>query len=223
MKPHPHNDGSVGLKRHSAILLLGPTGAGKTPLGEVLEAHGFGAKACHHLDFGQQLRDLDRAAPAAGDLPGWPAADLATIRGLLHAGLLLEADTFYIAQRVVAQFLARKRVGPDDWIVLNGLPRHAQQADAVDGLFAIRYVVLLDCNDRVAGTRIRQDSGGDRAVRTDDDAAAVARKLAIFRDRTQPLVNHYQHRGAGIIPIPVAVQTQPLDMLAVLAAAAKPK
>jgi hypothetical protein len=39
-----------------ALLLLGPTGAGKTPLGDWLEAHGLWGRPCHHFDFGANLR-----------------------------------------------------------------------------------------------------------------------------------------------------------------------
>ena len=44
------------MQRPSAILLLGPTGSGKTPLGELMERRGFGGRRCRHFDLGDRLR-----------------------------------------------------------------------------------------------------------------------------------------------------------------------
>jgi adenylate kinase family enzyme len=41
-----------------AILLLGPTGSGKTPLGQVLERRGLWGHRCSHFDFGDNLREI---------------------------------------------------------------------------------------------------------------------------------------------------------------------
>ena len=45
-----------------AVVLLGPTGSGKTPLGEWLEAKGLGGRRCHHFDFGTRLRRVATGA-----------------------------------------------------------------------------------------------------------------------------------------------------------------
>lgn len=44
-------------KRYAAMVLLGPTGSGKTPLGHVFAARGFLNRRCAHFDFGENLRD----------------------------------------------------------------------------------------------------------------------------------------------------------------------
>ena len=41
-----------------AILLLGPTGSGKTPLGQVLEERGLWGHTSRHFDFGASLREI---------------------------------------------------------------------------------------------------------------------------------------------------------------------
>jgi len=69
---------------HQAVLLLGPTGSGKTPLGDALQREGFGGRRCHHFDFGEQLRH----ATGVGD--GLDAADIAFVRKVLEEGALLE-------------------------------------------------------------------------------------------------------------------------------------
>jgi len=45
-------------QRHPAILLLGPTGTGKTPLGNVLALRGWRGQPCLQFDFGANLREL---------------------------------------------------------------------------------------------------------------------------------------------------------------------
>ena len=47
-----------------AVLLLGPTGAGKSPLGDWLEARGLWGRPCHHFDFGANLRAIVAAGPS---------------------------------------------------------------------------------------------------------------------------------------------------------------
>ncbi|MCX7427258.1 MAG: hypothetical protein NTW96_16720 [Planctomycetia bacterium] len=44
--------------RNDAMLLLGPTGSGKTPLGDLLERRGLGGRRCVHFDFGAHLRRI---------------------------------------------------------------------------------------------------------------------------------------------------------------------
>ena len=41
-----------------AVLILGSTGSGKTPLGEYIEQNGLNGIKCHHFDFGACLRRI---------------------------------------------------------------------------------------------------------------------------------------------------------------------
>ncbi len=50
--------GEAATPRNAAILLLGPTGTGKTPLGNVLAVRGWRGLPCLHFDFGANLREL---------------------------------------------------------------------------------------------------------------------------------------------------------------------
>ena len=63
--------------RHDAILLLGPTGSGKTPLGAALEEHGVCGRQCLHFDFGENLR---ACAEGRGTLTD---EEMAFLRGVL--------------------------------------------------------------------------------------------------------------------------------------------
>ena len=41
-----------------AALLLGPTGSGKTPLGDIIAQRGLWGANCRHFDFGANLRAI---------------------------------------------------------------------------------------------------------------------------------------------------------------------
>ena len=110
---------------HSAILIIGPTGSGKTPLGNALERHGLWNQQCIHFDFGHQLR----LSAATGTADRFLTPDeLVLIRQLLRTGALLEDEQFPIARKILSAFLRERSTCDDDIIILNGLPRHLGQA-----------------------------------------------------------------------------------------------
>jgi adenylate kinase len=196
------------MTRPEALLLLGPTGAGKTPLGEHLQARGLWDRRCAHFDFGAQLRAA--AAPtAAHDLT---LDEMTVVRRSLETGALLEDSQFGIAAKLLQAFLRRCAIAPADLVILNGLPRHVGQARDVDRLVRVTAVVNLSCTAQVVHERIAMNSGGDRTDRVDDDVVAIARKLRIYEERTRPLVEHYRAAGAVIHSIEVQVRTQPEDV-----------
>jgi len=194
------------MTRHNAILLLGPTGSGKTPLGDLIEERGLGSKRCAHFDFGAQLRAIDAVGVAP---PGLADPDVAFIRKVLREAALLEDEHFRVARAILAAFVRDKGLAGDDLIVLNGLPRHVGQAHDVDALVRVQLVVVLECTAEVVKERIKLDAGGDRGERTDDSLEEIGRKLAIFRERTLPLIEHYRVQGARTEAIEVEVQTRP--------------
>jgi adenylate kinase len=205
-------------ERLPGILLLGPTGSGKTPLGNWLETHGFRGHPCHHFDFGANLR----AAIAAGPNTGLTDTEIDFLRGVLARGALLENETSYLALKILDGFVARRGVQPEHWLVLNGVPRHAAQAQALESRLGVRVVIRLECAADVVQERLRRDAGGDRAGRTDDCGAMVARKLAEYEERTRPLAAHYRARGAQVLSIDVGIETQLADIGARIEQAPQP-
>lgn len=195
----------------NAILLLGPTGAGKTPLGDCLAARGLHGRRCVHFDFGAQLR---RVAQEGGG--GLTADDRAYVQKVLTEGALLEDETFYIARAILAAFMANEGVGAQDLVVLNGLPRHAGQARDVGEVLRVTHVVALECRAEVVHARIATNSGGDRTARSDDSVAQVAAKLELYAARTHPLLDHYRSEGVQLRLVPVGVKTTPDDIVVLL-------
>jgi adenylate kinase family enzyme len=224
--------------RNPAILLLGPTGSGKTPLGQLIEDRGLWDAKCLHFDFGQQMRDaVQRNLPDRR----FSATDIAFLREVLDSGALLEDEHFPLARRILEGFLAERRAGPETCgekgdsphlceapfgplrqmgtvpffppcVVLNGLPRHVGQAQAVDAIVDVRVVIHLVCSSAVVQSRIRSNVGGDRTARIDDDLEAIARKLAIYAERTAPLVEYYRCRGVRIAALDVTADMTPERM-----------
>jgi adenylate kinase family enzyme len=189
--------------KQPAILLLGPTGSGKTPLGSELEARGLWGRRCVHFDFGENLRQI-----VAADRPDAYVArrDIEFLKEVLRSGALLEDEHFPLAERVLRRFLGQRHVGAADFVVLNGLPRHVGQATALDAILDVRAVIYLRCSPETVLGRIRSNVGGDRAGRADDDLPAVGRRLATFHERTRPLLNHYGSREVRIQSIEVTAQ-----------------
>ena len=197
--------------RNEAILLLGPTGVGKTPLGDCLAECGLFGRRCVHFDFGAQLR---HAAEHGGR--GLTADDVAYVQDVMTNGALLEDDTFHIARTILETFMEEQNAGAQDIVILNGLPRHAGQARDVGEVLDVILVVALECTAEVVHERIAGNSGGDRTERTDDSVAEIARKLEIYAERTHPLLDHYHSEGAQRCRVPVGVETTPSDILETL-------
>jgi adenylate kinase family enzyme len=191
---------------YRAALLLGPTGSGKTPLGDEIAARGLWGKRCLHFDFGDQLRRIvERNEPDAI----LSRDEIDFLRGVLDTGALLEDEHFPIAERILRALLVEKAADADTIVVLNGLPRHAGQAEAIERLLEVVLVVELTCTAETVAERIRTNVGGDRTGRVDDDLPAIAEKLRVYRQRTAPLVEYYRARGTRIEQITVSAASTP--------------
>jgi len=192
--------------KNRAALLLGPTGAGKTPLGQLIEQRGLWQARCLHFDFGDNLRDVVRRnQPDESVGP----ADIEFLRGVLQSGALLEDEHFPIARRILHSFMDRHEVDGQTLIVLNGLPRHVGQAVAISADLDVSTVIYLDGSTETVLARLRSNVGGDRTERTDDSPEQVSSKLAIFRERTASLLQHYRSAGARVVTIEITPTMTP--------------
>lgn len=163
------------------LLVLGPQGSGKgTQAKRISDAHGI-----PHVSTG----DMFRGAIAAGTPLGNQVAPI------LASGELVP-DELTIA-------LIRDRLGEEDarrGFILDGFPRNIEQAEALDVMLteicrAIDTVLFFDVSDDLAAGRTRGRAAAEG--RPDDTPEVLARRLAIYHEQTEPVVERY--RAAGVL------------------------
>ena len=161
------------------ILLLGPQGSGKgTQAKRIADEFGLARVAT-----GEMLR----AAIAAGTPLGL------AVKAIVEGGALVPDDLMI--------GLIRERLDEDDTLegfILDGFPRTIAQAEALDAMLGeigrdLDIVFELQVPDEVSMERLAK-----RAVeegRADDTPEAIARRLAEYHEKTEPLVGYYRLRG----------------------------
>jgi adenylate kinase family enzyme len=199
----------MDVRLQPSWLLVGPTGAGKTPLGRLLEGKGAAGRRCFHFDFGAELRAVAASPERASSLS---PAEVEVIRRSLATGALLEDHEFPIALKVLRAFAREKGLREDDRLILNGLPRHIGQARMMEDVVRVQVVISLEAAPEVVRERILLDTGGDRVERPDDELHAIRQKLVIFRMRTLPLVEYYENREVPVVRLTVRAKMTAADM-----------
>ena len=177
------------------LLVLGPQGSGKgTQAKRISAAHGI-----PHVSTG----DMFRAAVVAGTELG------RRVEPILASGDLVPDDlTVALIRERLSQHDAR------DGFVLDGFPRNLAQAEALDGMLAeigrgLDAVLFFDLSDGLAVERIRGralDEG-----REDDSPDAIARRLAIYHEQTEAVVERYRATGK-LVPLHAARSIEEVSM-----------
>lgn len=175
------------------IIILGPQGSGKGTQAEVL-AQQFKLR---HIDMGALLRAFVTSRhPQAGRVQ----RIMNEGKGLVPTTLVLE-----ILRRALSKIPAS--VG----ILFDGFPRNKVQAAALDRILRrsgriITHAFYLPIS---TGTTIKRLA---RRGRVDDTPAAITKRLATYRKKTKPVIDHYRRRGVlvtvnGEPTIPRVTQT----------------
>ena len=161
-----------------ALLLMGPPGAGKgTQASRLAEA-----RSLRKLSTGDMLRahvgegsDLGRRA-----------------KSIMDAGDLVPDDLIVAMVATELEEMDQVRV------LLDGFPRTPGQAEALDELLAdhgaaMSAAVVLEVPEDELVRRLV--SRADEEGRSDDDEATVRRRMSVYRESTQPLLDFYDRRG----------------------------
>ncbi|MGJ5009895.1 adenylate kinase [Bradyrhizobium oligotrophicum] len=178
------------------LILLGPPGSGKgTQAQRLVQQYGI-----VQLSTGDMLR----AAVAAQTPIGLKAKDIMAAGGL-------------VPDEVVVGIIADRIEQPDaaNGFILDGFPRTVPQAEALDALLKQKQmkldaVIELRVNEGVLLERVERRAAETRArgeaVRADDTPEVLTKRLASYRDQTEPLIHYYSdHRMLatvdGMMPI----------------------
>jgi adenylate kinase len=161
------------------ILLLGPQGSGKgTQASRIADEYGFA-----HIATGEMLRNAIASETPFGR----------QVKPIVERGNLVPDDLMIK--------LIRERLDEDDTregFILDGFPRTLAQAEALDSMLSEigrdpDIVFALQVDDETSHERLHK-----RAVeegRNDDTPEAIARRLAEYHDKTEPLIGYYRPRG----------------------------
>ncbi|KPF98349.1 adenylate kinase [Rhodopseudomonas sp. AAP120] len=166
------------------LILLGPPGAGKgTQAARLVQQYGI-----VQLSTGDMLR----AAVAAGTPVGLKAKDIMASGGLVPDEVVIGIISDRIEQDDAA-----------NGFILDGFPRTVPQAEALDALLkdkklSLDAVVELRVNESAllarVETRVAEMRARGEEPRADDNAEALAKRLAAYRAQTEPLVEYYSEK-----------------------------
>ena len=183
------------------IIFLGPPGAGKGTQAQIV---------CQRLGIPQvSTGDMLRAAIAAGTEMGRKAKEY------MDQGQL-------VPDEVVIGIVEDRLADPDcqKGYILDGFPRTVEQAKALSTFAKIDVAINLDvpddvlvkrlsgrrvcplCGapyhvDRLNGETVCRADGTPLIQRDDDKAETVLNRLAVYHQKTAPLIDHY--RAAGLL------------------------
>ena len=165
------------------ILVLGPQGSGKgTQATRLAEEHEI-----PHVSTGDMFRALDDSTELGRE-----------VKAIMDRGDLVPDD-------ITIQMI-RERLAADDaqaGFILDGFPRNLAQAEALDEMLAeigraLDVILFFDLDDATATERAlgRAHEEG----RTDDTSETIARRLAVYHEQTEPVVEHYRATGK-LVPL----------------------
>ena len=166
------------------LLLFGPQGAGKgTQAKRISEAYEI-----PHISTG----DMFRVAMQEGTELGL------RIKPIYDRGDLVP-DALTVA-------LIRERLAEPDaaaGFVLDGFPRNLHQAETLDAMLAeisrnLDAILFFDLDDDTATERALGRAREE--ARADDTPDAIARRLAVYHEQTEPVVEHYRVTGK-LVPL----------------------
>ena len=169
------------------LLLLGPQGAGKGTQGKRVA----GDYGIPHVATG----DMFRAAIAARTPLG------RRVEPILAAGELVPDE--------LTVELIRERLSEPDaakGFVLDGFPRNPVQAEALDEMLGgigrrLDAILFFDLPDEVGFERMLKRAQDEN--RPDDTPDVIRRRLAIYHQETEPVVEHYRATGK-LVPLHAA-------------------
>ena len=165
------------------VLVLGPQGSGKGTQAKRISAD----HEIPHVSTGDMFRALDDEKPLGRE-----------VRQIMDRGDLVPDE---ITIRMI-----RERLAEDDALegfILDGFPRNLAQAEALDEMLreigrSLDVIFFFDLDDTTA--RERALGRAHEEGRTDDTSETIARRLSVYHDQTEPVVEYYRTTGK-LVPL----------------------
>ena len=165
------------------VLVLGPQGSGKGTQAKRISAE----HEIPHVSTGDMFRALDYEKPLGRE-----------VREIMDRGDLVPDE--------ITILMIRGRLAEDDALegfILDGFPRNLAQAEALDQMLqeigrGLDVIFFFDLDDETAKERAlgRAHEEG----RTDDTPETIARRLAVYHEQTEPVVEYYRTTGK-LVPL----------------------
>ncbi len=175
------------------IIILGPPGSGKgTQAEKIADRYGI-----PHISTGDIFRAAKEKETDIGK----------QIKERMVKGVLISDE---ITIKLVEMRL--KETDCTEGFILDGFPRTIEQAEALDSMIELGFVVVLDVPDDVIIERISkrricarckspankggkcEKCGGELIQRSDDTPEGIKKRLAVYKEQTQPLLEYYKPR-----------------------------
>jgi len=180
-------------------MFVGPPGAGKgTQAVRIAARYGI-----PHISTGDMLREEIKNGTPLGQ----------QAKAYIEAGELVPDD-------VIIGMVKERISRPDarDGFLLDGFPRTREQAEALDKFTSLDVVININVPDdklihRICGRRVCRQCGatyhesmlenlkqcpkcgGELYVRDDDKEEIVRQRIAVYKEKTQPLIEYYTKKG----------------------------
>lgn len=181
------------------IIIMGPQGSGKGTQANLLSRK----LNIPHIDAGKMLREEVLIGTEIGN----------EIKKVLEKGDLIPAK--------IAPKLLKNRIAKEDCengFILDGFPRDVAQAEFLDSIADINLVIELNIDDALALKRLLNRwectkcsaiygidfpprkkgvcnvCGGKLVKRSDDKPALIKKRLKVYHEKTEPLIEYYKPR-----------------------------
>jgi adenylate kinase len=163
------------------LILLGPPGVGKGTQAKILVAE----LGIPQLSTGDILRQA-----IANKTPMGLAAKEIMDRGDL------------VSDEIVNGIVSERIDQPDcaKGFILDGFPRTVPQADALGAMLAekglrLDAVVAITADEETLVSRVAKRASETGGARADDNAEVARKRLAVYRELTEPLIAYYRDKG----------------------------
>ena len=153
------------------IILIGIQGAGKSTQGNLLSEK----LNIPYLSTGHIFREMAKEKTPLGR----------KVKEIMTAGLLQPDD---LTVQVVESYL--KRPEYKKGYIMDGFPRTLEQVEKFGN--NVDRVVCLNISDKEALWRLAYQGNG---ARPDDSVNAVRKRIELFHEVTQPVIDYYKEKG----------------------------